>query len=106
MAGKACIVMMPIIDKRSDAMEMKKRKVYLGEFKAKVVLELIRGRGNLNELAAQYDIHPNQIKNWKSQFFKQAPYIFMDKRLNKGRDHSRAVTGQPSASPTASISVR
>jgi transposase-like protein len=62
---------------------MKKRKTYLGKFKAKVVLELIRGRKNLVELAAQYEVHPNQIKNWKSQLLKQAVDVFEDKRKKK-----------------------
>jgi transposase len=62
---------------------MKKRKTYTGSFKAKVVLELIDGRNSLTELASQYRLHPNQIKNWKSQFLKQATYIFQDKRKNK-----------------------
>ncbi len=59
---------------------MKKRKTYTGVFKAKVVLELINNKISLPELAARYDLHPNQIKNWKSQFFKQAVAIFDDKR--------------------------
>jgi transposase-like protein len=62
---------------------MKTRKVYLGEFKARVVLELLRGKKNLSELAAEYELHPNQIKNWKSYFLKQAPVIFEDKRISK-----------------------
>ena len=59
---------------------MKKRKSYTGVFKAKVVLELINDKKSLPELAVQYDLHPNQIKNWKSQFLKQAVAIFDDKR--------------------------
>ena len=59
---------------------IKRRKKYDGEFKAKVVLELIRGRKNLMELSTEYELHPNQIKNWKSYFLKQAVHIFEDKR--------------------------
>ena len=59
---------------------MKKRKTYNGDFKAKVVLELIRKKKSLTELADQYELHPNQIKNWKSIFLKQAVNIFDDKR--------------------------
>jgi transposase len=59
---------------------MKKRKTYEGAFKAKVVLELIRNKKSLIELAAKYELHPNQIKNWKSLFLKQAEQIFDDKR--------------------------
>jgi len=62
---------------------MKTRKTYLGEFKAKVVVELLRGKKNLVELATQYELHPNQIKNWKSQLLKQAVEIFEDKRKKR-----------------------
>ncbi len=62
---------------------MKTRKTYLGEFKAKVVVELLRGKKDLLELATQYKVHPNQIKNWKSQLLKQAVEIFEDKRRKK-----------------------
>jgi transposase-like protein len=63
---------------------MKKRKTDLGDFKAKVVLEFIRGKKNLAELATQYELHPNQIKNWKCQLLKNAADVFEDKRKKKG----------------------
>jgi transposase-like protein len=62
---------------------MKKRKTYSGTFKAQVVLELLFGKKNLVDLAAQYELHPNQIKNWKSAFLQQAPNLFEDKRKKK-----------------------
>jgi transposase-like protein len=66
---------------RPDATDqMKKRNTYSGSFKAKVVLELIRGERGLTELADQYRVHPNQIKNWKSRLLKQAPCVLEDKR--------------------------
>ncbi len=58
----------------------KKRNTYSGVFKAKVVLDLIKGDKSLNVLANQYGLHPNQIKNWKSILLKQAPEILEDKR--------------------------
>jgi transposase len=35
------------------------------EFKAKVALEAIRGERTVNELAAEYGVHPVQIAPWK-----------------------------------------
>ncbi len=64
---------------------MKKRRTYAAEFKARIVLELIRGKRSLTELAFQHDLHPNQIKNWKSVFLKQAVNIFEDKRRSGNR---------------------
>jgi transposase-like protein len=62
---------------------MNKRKTYSGTFKAQVVLELLFGKKNLVDLAAEYEIHPNQIKNWKSAFLRQAPEVFEDKRKKR-----------------------
>ena len=65
---------------------MKKRKIYSGSFKAKIVLELIQGKKGLIELADQYQLNPNQIKNWKSTFLRNAGDILEDKRRKrKGR---------------------
>ena len=41
------------------------RKVYDGAFKARVVLELLRGEKTLSEIASEYGVHPNQISQWK-----------------------------------------
>jgi transposase-like protein len=62
---------------------MKRRKTYQGEFKAAIVVDLIKGKKSLSELATQHELHPNQIKNWKSQFLKQAAVLFEDKRTKK-----------------------
>jgi hypothetical protein len=63
----------------------RRRNTYSGDFKVKVVLEFIKGEKNLNDLANQYELHPNQIKNWKSIFLKQAGKILDDKRRNNGK---------------------
>ena len=60
-----------------------KRKLYDGYFKAQVVSEWINNKASLKELAKRYDIHPNQIKNWKSLLLKGASYLLEDKRRTK-----------------------
>jgi transposase len=60
-----------------------KRKMYDGQFKVRIVSEWINGKRSLNELAKLYDVHPNQIKNWKSIFFKRASLVLEDKRRSK-----------------------
>lgn len=65
---------------------MKKRKIYSGSFKAKIVLELIQGKRGLLELADQYQLNPNQIKNWKSIFLRRAGDILEDGRRKRKGD--------------------
>lgn len=62
---------------------MKQRRTYDGEFKSKVLSEWINGKKELKELAEKYDLHPNQIKNWKSTLLKNASIILDDKRRSK-----------------------
>jgi len=59
---------------------VKKRKTYSGNFKAKVLREFLIDRKDLKELAQEYELHPNQIKNWKSLLMKRAATILEDRR--------------------------
>lgn len=54
----------------------KKRKQYSAQFKAKVALEALRGEKTIAEIAAQYEIHPTMIHNWKRQLLDGASGIF------------------------------
>jgi len=63
--------------------DMKKRKTYSGAFKARVISDLISGKKDLTDLANDYQIHPNQIKNWRTTLFKRAHLILDDRRHNK-----------------------
>lgn len=45
-------------------------------FKAKVALPAIRGDQTLAELAQQFDVPPNQIKQWKEQLLAGVPAVF------------------------------
>ncbi|MFM8443019.1 MAG: transposase [Methylococcus sp.] len=45
----------------------KKRKVFSGEFKAKVALEAIRGVETVNEIAQAFAVHPTQVGQWKKE---------------------------------------
>lgn len=55
---------------------MKKRKNYSAGFKTKVVLEALQERETIQEIGKKYEIHPNQISTWKSQFLSNANSIF------------------------------
>jgi len=40
---------------------MEKRKHFTPEQKSKIVIEVIKGERTLNEIAAEYGIHPNLL---------------------------------------------
>ena len=62
------------------------RKSYNSEFKARVALEAVKGERSLAELAAHYEVHPNQIRQWKKQLFASATDIFSDRRRKVALD--------------------
>jgi transposase-like protein len=41
-----------------------------------VALDAVRGVKTLSELANQYDVHPNQITDWKTQLLARAANVF------------------------------
>ncbi len=43
----------------------RKRRKFSAEFKHRVALEAVSERKTLTELAQDYDLHPNQIVQWK-----------------------------------------
>lgn len=57
-------------------MTKRKRRNHSPSFKAKVALAAIRGDRTLAELAEQYDVHPNQIQDWKKKLMSGAEEVF------------------------------
>jgi transposase-like protein len=45
-------------------------------FKAKVALEAIKGDQTLVELAERFEVHPNQITEWKKLLMERASEVF------------------------------
>jgi transposase-like protein len=65
---------------------LKKRTRHSQEFKAKVAIEALKEQKTINEIASQYQIHPNQVTKWKSQLIEDAGKVFEDKRTKKQDD--------------------
>lgn len=80
------------IEKSDDMGVAGKRNTYSGSFKAQIVSELINGKRSLKELAEYYNVHPNQIKNWKSILLKRASDTLEDKRRTKSRSRKNVKT--------------
>lgn len=54
-----------------------------GEFKAKVAFAAVRGDKTLNQIAAHYDVHANQVSIWKKQLLEAAKDFFSDRRKHR-----------------------
>ena len=57
-------------------MTRRKRRNHSPGFKAKVALAAVRGERTMAELAEQYDVHPNQIQEWKKKLVASAEEVF------------------------------
>jgi transposase len=61
-------------------MTRRPRRNHTAAFKAKVALAAIKGERTLAELAQQFDVHANQITQWRSQLLEGAADVFGDAR--------------------------
>jgi transposase len=57
-------------------MSKRPRRNHSAAFKAKVALEAVKEKQTLVELSERFQIHPNQITEWKKQLLEKAPEVF------------------------------
>jgi transposase-like protein len=57
-------------------MARRPRRNHTAAFKAKVALAALKGDKTLAELAQQFDVHPNQITEWKGRLQERAAGVF------------------------------
>ncbi len=60
-------------------MTRRKRRNHSPGFKAKVAMAAIKGdKMTLAEMAQQFDVHPNQVTDWKTQLMERSSVVFGD----------------------------
>jgi transposase len=62
--------------KRGEQMSRRPRRNHTAAFKSKVALAALKGDKTLAELAEQFDVHPNQITEWKNRLQEGAAGVF------------------------------
>ncbi|BCZ84810.1 transposase [Paraburkholderia terrae] len=65
-------------------MAKRSRRSHSPAFKAKVALAALKGDKTLAELAQQYEVHPNQITDWKKQLQDRVAEVFETGKASSG----------------------
>ena len=64
-------------------MTRRPRRNHTAAFKAKVALAAMKGDKTLAELAQQFDVHPNQITDWKTRMQEGAASVFGEEKVEQ-----------------------
>ena len=64
---------------------MKRRKLS-AKFKAKVALAAVKGHKTVNEIAAEFGVHPSQVTAWKKMLLDSATDVFTGKAEKRAED--------------------
>jgi len=52
------------------------RRKHSPKFKAMVAIEAIKAEKTISQIATEYDIHPQQVRDWKRQFLSKCHVVF------------------------------
>ena len=70
-------------------MTKRTRRKFSAEFKAKVVLEALKERSTIEELARKHELHPNQINSWKKEAVANMSSVFGADKGDDAADHEK-----------------
>jgi len=59
------------------------RRKFTSKFKTRVVLEALKERSSVAELAQKHELHPQQISQWKREFLLGAEIVFSNGMKSK-----------------------
>jgi transposase-like protein len=68
------------------------RRRHSASFKAKVALEAVKEEKTISQLASEYEVHPNQIRQWKKRLVKEASEVFSTHREKEARNREELET--------------
>ncbi|MGD1839739.1 MAG: transposase [Thermonemataceae bacterium] len=54
----------------------KQKRKFSSAFKVKVAIEALKERHTLAELSKKFELHPNQISQWKQEFLEKSQDVF------------------------------
>lgn len=61
-----------------------KRRRHDATFKSRVALEALKGQKTVQQIAADYEVHPVQVSDWKKILLERLPEAFEGKRGGRG----------------------
>src|SRR5258707_8821905 len=61
------------------------RRRFSADFKAKVALDAICEQRTINELASEYGVHPNLIREWKKHLLSELPQVLSSHKAEDQR---------------------
>jgi putative transposase len=66
------------------------RRVFGGEFRAKVALAAVKGDKTLAQLASHFEVHSTQVSAWRKELVDRAAELFEDGRKRKAESEAEA----------------
>ena len=72
-------------------MNKKPRRKFSNEFKAKVALEALRERESIESLSKKFDLHPNQIIQWKKTLKEGGGQLFSGEKQSESNSQDKLI---------------